>query len=314
MEKIVNHYRYWILFLTLLLASCNNLAVAAPGATATTTPIPSPTITLTPTPSQTPTSTPIPTLTPVPTPAWPVQGPGRIICPILLYHRIDTSPYPSRYYVTPEDFESHMQMLHDWGYTSIPLSLLVQAITQGAPLPPRPVVLTFDDGDISVYTHAWPIMQKFGYTGVIYIVGNRLQADGYMNAEQIRQLADAGWEVGSHSMSHADLTKVHGKDRNTLVWETKQSRLDLEAAIGVPVKTFAYPFGLMDDAVGRAVKNAGYESAVGLGYTAEQWPDMLFYLWRREVKNDYTVDIFRLVMPWSDVTDAATGMSPTPAP
>ncbi len=312
MDRSVSRYWYLNLFFALMLAGCGGQALAAPHVTET------PTLTLTPTASPTwtpsPTATPTPTVTPIPTPTWPVQGPGEIVCPILMYHRIDSPGFDSRYHVRPEDFEWHMQMLHDWGYTSIPISLLVQAITQGAPLPPRPVVLTFDDGDISVYTTAWPIMQKFGFTGVVYIVGNRLQAEGYMNAEQIRELADAGWEVGSHSMSHADLTKVHGKDRNTLVWETKQSRLDLEAAIGVPVRTFAYPYGLMDDAVGRAVHNAGYEAAVGLGYTAEQWPSMLYYLWRREVRGDYTIDIFRSVMPWSDVsgTPAAPAATPTP--
>lgn len=312
----MNRYWYWLLVFSLLLAGCDSLAVAAPGATETATPTPSPTATLTPTPSQTPTATLTPTITPTPTPAWPVQGPGQITCPILMYHRIDSPDFDSRYHVRPEDFEWHMQMLSDWGYTPIPISLLVQAITQGVPLPPRPVVLTFDDGDISVYTTAWPIMQKFGFVGVVYIVGNRLQADGYMNAEQIRALAEAGWEVGSHSMSHADLTKTHGKGRDTLNWETKQSRLDLEAAIGVPVRTFAYPFGVMDDAVGRAVHNAGYEAAVGLGYAAEQWPGMLYYLWRREVRSDYTIDTFRLVMPWSDVSDAltTTPAAPTDTP
>ncbi len=240
--------RYWYLILavTLAMAGCSYEVVAVPE-----TPRPTATFTASSTSTSTPipTATLTPTITPTPTPAWLVQGPGRITCPILLYHRIDTPKQENRYYVTPQDFESHMQMLHDWGYTTIPLSLLVQAITQGAPLPPRPVVLTFDDGDISVYTHAWPIMQKFGFIGVVYIVGNRLQADGYMNAEQIRILAEAGWEVGSHSMSHADLTKAHGKGRNTLTWEVRQSRLYLETALGVPVKTFAYPFGLMDDAV-----------------------------------------------------------------
>lgn len=304
----MSRYWYLIFVLALILSGCGGQFFAAPHVTetptSTLTPTPSPTWTPSPTPTQTPTQT--PTITPSPTPDWPVQGPEHVVCPILLYHRIDTPPYPSRYYVTPQDFESHMQMLKDWGYTTIPLSLLIEALTKGAPLPPRPLVLTFDDGDISVYTNAWPIMQKFGFIGVVYIVGNRLQADGYMNADQIRELTNAGWEVGSHSMSHADLTKAHSKDQNTLTWETKQSRLDLEAAIGVPVRTFAYPFGLMDDAVGRAVKSAGYEAAVGLGYTADQWNTMLYYLWRREIKGDYTIETFRLVMPWSDLSNTAT--------
>ncbi len=306
--------RYWYLNLVfaLMLAGCSGQTLAVPHVTETAASTLTPTTTASPTWTPSPTATPTPTITPTPTPIWLVQGPGRIVCPILMYHHIESPGFNSRYHVRPEDFEWHMQMLHDWGYTTIPISLLVQAITQGAPLPPRPVVLTFDDGNISVYTTAWPIMQKFGFIGVVYIVGNRLQADGYMNADQIRELVDAGWEVGSHSMSHADLTKV--KDRNILMWETRQSRLVLEAAIGVPVRTFAYPYGLMDDAVRRAVRDAGYEAAVGLGYTAEQWPSMLYYLWRREVGGDYTIDIFRSVMPWSDVSETPTAPTTMPNP
>ncbi len=293
------------ILLMVFLTGCGNALIPPVPVTSTLSATIPPTSTATLIPSPTPTATLTPTVTPTPTPAWPVQGPGHVVCPILLYHRIDVPENPSRYFVTPDQFEVQMELLHDWGYTSIPLSLLVKAITQGAPLPPRPMVLTFDDGDISVYNNAWPVMKKYGYTGVVYIVSNRLQVDGYMNAEQIRALADDGWEVGSHSMSHADLTKSHSKDWNSLPSETKQSRLDLEAAIGVPVRTFAYPFGFMDDAVGRAVHNAGYESAVGLGYTADQWPGMLFYLWRREIKGDYTLKTFEVVMPWVGPPDAA---------
>jgi peptidoglycan/xylan/chitin deacetylase (PgdA/CDA1 family) len=85
---------------------------------------------------------------------------------------------------------------------------LIKAITEGADLPPRPLLITFDDGHLNNYTTAFPIMQKYGFTGVLYIVANYMGADQYMNADQIKEMAIAGWEVGSHSISHSDLTSL----------------------------------------------------------------------------------------------------------
>jgi peptidoglycan/xylan/chitin deacetylase (PgdA/CDA1 family) len=240
-----------------------------------------------------PSPTPVLTFTPSP---WPVQGPGAVVCPILLYHRIATPPFPNDYYVTPDAFREQMQALRDWGYTAIPISLLVRAITQGAPLPERPVVITFDDGDISVYTTAFPIMREFGFVGVNYLVGNRLQVEGYMNVAQLQELSAAGWEVGSHSMTHADLRTSHDLD-----WEIRQSRLELEAALGVPVATFAYPYGLGNDneSIVEQVR-ANYVAAVGLGPYLEQNFSRLYYLARRPVLYGWDLERFASFLPWSE--------------
>ncbi|NOY99972.1 MAG: polysaccharide deacetylase family protein [Chloroflexi bacterium] len=293
--------RFFVLLIAaLLLTGC---AAPVPTATPTVTPFP-PTSTATPTQTAAPTLTPAPSFTP--TPSWVAQGPGIVECPILLYHHIAESETGSRYYVSPENFEAQMRALRDWGYTSIPLSLLVAAITEGADLPPRPVIITFDDGDVSVYDNAFPIMQRYGFTGVLYIVSNRLEADGFMNVEQIKEMTAAGWEVGSHSMSHADLTK---RDNDGLYAEVVQSRKDLEAALGVPVASFAYPFGKLSDAAVDYVHFIKYEAAVGLGYTAEQGKGNLFYLQRRPVGWEYDLTRFAAVLPWTgpvDVTETPT--------
>jgi peptidoglycan/xylan/chitin deacetylase (PgdA/CDA1 family) len=287
----------------LILSACGNTALAfSPSAT------PSPTETLVPTDTPTPqstatstaTATPLPTetITPQPT-ATPVtvfQGPGSVICPILLYHRIDTPSVPNEYFTPPDDFRAQMQALKDWGYTPIPIALLVQAITEGAYLPERPVVITFDDGDISVYNNAFPIMQAFGYVGVSYIVSNRLTVDGYMNADQLKEMIAAGWEVGSHSMNHADLTQISS---DLYFQQIDRSRADLEDALGVSVRTFAYPFGLKNEAITEQVREAGYYAAVGLGASVEQGQYNLFYLWRRPVKYDWDVATFGSFLPWN---------------
>ena len=245
----------------LLLSACGNAAEAAPQ--------PTPTATASPTATATATATITPTFTasPSPAPTWVIQGPDTVRVPILLYHRIGISPINSQYYVPPAQFETQMQLLHDWEYTVIPLDLLVKAIKEGASLPPRPVIITFDDGDISVYTTALPIMQAYGYTGVAYIVGNYMGTDGYMSADQIKELVATGWEVGSHSRSHRDLTQL---DPAVQREEIVAAREVLQEQIGVPVDSFAYPFGIINNAAVDFVHFAGYTSAMGLGYTNDQ--------------------------------------------
>src|SRR5919109_1954588 len=208
--------------LTLLLPACGGLNfVVAPTPTITPTwtlsPLPSPTpsqpATLTPifsptyTSAAVPSETPLPTLTLTPTltlePQWIMQGPGEIIVPILLYHHIGFSLKDENiYYVSPATFDEQMSLLYQWGYQTISLELLVRAIKEGALLPPKPVLLTFDDGSETTYTTALPIMQRYKFTGASYIVYNYVGITHHMNIEQIRALYSAGWEIGSHALSH----------------------------------------------------------------------------------------------------------------
>jgi peptidoglycan/xylan/chitin deacetylase (PgdA/CDA1 family) len=305
-------YRYAVLLLTILLAStvmsgCGDMIAAAFAPADTSTP----TLTFTPTQTATLTLTPTPTLTPTstltPTPTWIFQS-GKIVCPILLYHRIDMPPDSksggARYYVTPENFEQQMNALKDWGYNAIPISLLVKAITKGTELPLHPVVITFDDGDVSVFKNAFPIMKRFGFVGVVYIVGNRLEADGFMHPDQIKKLASRGWEVGSHSMTHTDLTFDHEALRHELA----DSKRLLEEKVGVHVDSFAYPFATIDPVTAQKAYEIGYTNAVGVGtfYTNDKY--VLYYLNRLEIRYDYTLEKIASILPWPGAPTA----TPTP--
>ena len=298
-----------ILGTSLLLTACGRDVEAAPEPTETFTPPPSPTITATAT--QTTTSTPTYTVTPIPTTTRLHQGPDAVVVPILLYHRIGESPINSQYYVPPDKFEEQMKLLHDWEYTVIPVETLVKAIQDGADLPPRPVIITFDDGDISVYETAFPTMRKYGLTGVVYIVGNYMGTDGYMSAKQIKELVAEGWEVGSHSRSHRDLTKLEPAVQRV---EIVDARKALQEATDSPVLTFAYPFGLMNPSVGDYAHFAGYIAAMGLGYTNDQGKSNLFWLQRRDVKGEYNIKIFASFLPWQGDPAWVPSDTPTPTP
>src|SRR5687768_12323430 len=144
----------------------------SPTQTATLTPIFFPPTTSTPTPSETPLPTFTITLTPTLEPQWYMQGPGKVIVPILLYHHVARHQSETVYYIPPDAFERQMDLLHEWGYTTISVELMVRAIKEGAELPPKPILLTFDDGSETIYTNALPIMQKYNFTGTTYIVYN----------------------------------------------------------------------------------------------------------------------------------------------
>jgi peptidoglycan/xylan/chitin deacetylase (PgdA/CDA1 family) len=303
-RKIRFMMSHWIKFsLVLIVASlisgcnlANDPAIPTINPTETITQTSIPPTPVPPTETPVPTSTPTATITP--TPVWVFQS-GAITCPILLYHRIADPPVPgslaARYYTSPADFQWQMQALADWGYTTIPISLLVEAILNGTPLPPRPVVISFDDGYASVYENAFPIMQTLGFTGVMYLVWDYMGATGYMDIGQIQSMAAAGWEIGSHSMTHAHLPAVHDQ----VQFEVGESKSRLAADIGVNVETFAFPYGEADPFVFDKVSEYGYRAAVGLGTQFVNDRNTLYYLSRIEVRNGVDLTAFAALLPWS---------------
>jgi peptidoglycan/xylan/chitin deacetylase (PgdA/CDA1 family) len=215
--------------------------------------------------------------------------------PILLYHHVAVSPVNSRYYVRPDRFEDQLKLLHNWEYSPITTSRLVETITRGSLLPPRPILITFDDGNEDNYTTAFPIMQKYGFTGVLYIVADYVDTPGYMTAAQIKEMAAAGWEVGSHSLTHRDLTQNPDAQRGEIV----ESRKKLEAMLGVPILTFAYPFGRLDNSAADYAHFAGYIAAMdATGFTADQGMGNLFALQRCEIKGSDNAKSITRFLPW----------------
>lgn len=267
----------------------HTVETVVPTASVTATPLPP---TPTPTPTNTPSDTPTPTYTPshTPTPTWVYNEPGQVVAPILLYHHIKDERSNSRYTVSIPNFRDQMQALYDNGYTAITISMLLEALIQGRDLPEKPVVITFDDGHQSVYDNAFPIMQDLGFPGVFYIVANRINdVHNFVNVEELQTMIDAGWEIGSHSYTHPDLTRY----RANIAYEIGQSRIDLQNALDVEINTFAYPFGAMDSFVAQKVNDYGYRAGIGLGSSVTHTQGNLFYLQRIEIHGHFTLETFK---------------------
>jgi peptidoglycan/xylan/chitin deacetylase (PgdA/CDA1 family) len=260
----------------------------------TSTLLPTLTQTQSPTWTQTPTSTPTPS--PTPTATWIFTEAGRVVAPILLYHHIADVTPTNRYYVSPANFHEQMKALKDWGFTTITPSYLRQVLVNGGDLPDRPVIISFDDGDMDVYDNAYPIMLEYGFIGAFYIVSSRLGADGYVGIDQLKDMVSKGWEIGSHTINHIDLTQNHDYVRDEML----QSRLDIEDALSVTVTSIAYPYGLVDEYVATKAQEYGYFTGMGLGILTEHTWGTLYYLNRREVHGDMDLDKFAGLLPWSD--------------
>ena len=263
----------------------------------------SPTATITPTstatPTETATATSLPTDTPAPVEVEPIQvdpevvDSGSITVPILLYHHVSDT-LQSQYSVTTDALAEQMEWLHNNGYTTINISDLAGLIREGGSIPGRPVVITFDDGYLDVYQNAFPILNQYGFVATFFIIGETVDTRSNISADQLSELIDNGWEIGSHSMHHTDLTQGIG-------WEEEivSSKYYLENKLGVEIQTFAYPYGETDSSVINYTYNAGYTSAVGLGSSVTHNRSTLYYLSRKEVKSWYTLDFFEDFLPWS---------------
>jgi len=189
-----------------------------------------------------------------PQPDWkPYSGP----VPILEYHVLGPAsadaPYPELY-VTRPDFHRQMDWLEDHGYQAATLETVEQAWYHGGTLPPKPVVLQFDDGYRPDFTYALPELRRHGWPGVL-----NLKAEGSdLYTSNVEAMIDAGWELAAHTIHHLDLTTL---DSEQLEEEVAGSREMLRREYHVPVKDFCYPAGQFNETVIAAVEAAGYTGA-----------------------------------------------------
>lgn len=179
--------------------------------------------------------------------------------PILMYHVIATPPAGqpmSELWVPPKRFRSQMEALRREGYEAVTMDQATNGWREGAPLPEKPIVLTFDDGYLSQSTAAGPVLEELGWVGVLYLTTRNIGPT--IKEGSVRKLMKAGWELGAHTVTHADLTTL---DAAGLQREIDDGRIELQARFGAPVDAFCFPAGKNDETVRAAVKAAGFRTA-----------------------------------------------------
>ena len=190
-------------------------------------------------------------------------GRASIRVPILMYHYIRDNPdardvLGANLSVSPTEFRLQMDWLARSGYHPVDLDDLRAYLLDGRTLPSRPVVISLDDGYSDLYTAAYPVLRAHQFKAVAYIVTGFLGRPTNVTPAQVVDMNANGIEIGSHTVSHADLTKLSGAE---LQRQLDDSKVTLEAILGHPVLDFCYPSGAVNPTVVHAVQTAGYQSA-----------------------------------------------------
>jgi peptidoglycan/xylan/chitin deacetylase (PgdA/CDA1 family) len=186
--------------------------------------------------------------------------PGHAAVPVLMYHVIAPAPAGAPFpalYVPPSEFAAQMQALKDNGWRPVTLDQLRANWASGAKLPAgKPIVITFDNGYHSQYAAALPVLRRLGW-----VADENMQlaglppSQGGLTDSEVKALVDAGWELDTQGISHADLITL---DASELRYQIVTARQIIRRRYHVPVNWFCYPSGQYDAAVIAAVKAAGY--------------------------------------------------------
>jgi peptidoglycan/xylan/chitin deacetylase (PgdA/CDA1 family)/glycosyltransferase involved in cell wall biosynthesis len=198
--------------------------------------------------------------------------------PVLMYHKIPDQPPATKHqiFVTKDNFAKHLAYFKSRALSPITFQDY-QDFASGrrklAEFPRRPIVLTFDDGYTDNYTNLLPLMQQYGYRGVLYLLGDfevrynqwDLAADptepraDIMSEAQKQAFVAAGWEIGAHTLTHPHLASLPAAEA---AHEIAQSKAGLERRLGITVLSFAYPYGDFSAETKALAQQAGFTYAV----------------------------------------------------
>jgi peptidoglycan/xylan/chitin deacetylase (PgdA/CDA1 family) len=204
--------------------------------------------------------------------------------PILMYHLVDQVPprsiEPSTWgwkleiglTTLPSQFDAQMAYLSSIDATSISLQHLADALLYGLPLPPHPFVITFDDGRLSQWTNAVPVLRADGFTAVFFpctqLIGGKVGPQTYMTAAEIQNLATTGFSIEDHTVN--DDTDFFFAGAHTLNLLTNRTKTILQNLTGDPVQFIAYtgvwPWPLSTDGTTREASM--FATLAGYGYLA----------------------------------------------
>lgn len=199
--------------------------------------------------------------------ATPAQMATRATVPVLCYHQLrdwksSDGDYSRRFLVCPlANFTAQLDALAEDGYTAIGPDRYLAHLTTGAPLPAKPVLLSFDDSQGSQVSQGLPRLQERDMTATFFCMTVVLDKPGWMSRTDLRRLGDAGMTVAAHSYDHGRADRYRGADWGR---QLDQPRELLEKAVRRPVEHFAYPYGAWGRQGFGPLRAAGYRTAFQL--------------------------------------------------
>jgi peptidoglycan/xylan/chitin deacetylase (PgdA/CDA1 family) len=218
--------------------------------------------------------------------------------PILMYHTIE--PERSKrvyedekfYNITQENFIDQMNYLRKNGFNTITIADLLKS-ERDDDLPPKPIMLTFDDGHISHYDTVMPILKENRFTGVFFLVSNDIGKEYRVTWDQVKALREWGMEIGSHGVNHDIINKYSFQN---LIIELKASKIELEDTLGEKILAFSIPRGFYSPKISNVARGMGYK----LVFTSFTGNITLYsnpYCLRRLVmRSDYSMNDFKSIV------------------
>jgi peptidoglycan/xylan/chitin deacetylase (PgdA/CDA1 family) len=190
--------------------------------------------------------------------------------PVMMYH--DILPEKLVFFdVTPQEFEQHLQLIQQKGLTPITMDQLVVHLRTGISLPPKPILLTFDDGYQGHYDYVYPLLKKYNYPALFSIytakIGKKMGRSSLTWAQLQEMAKDPLVTIASHSVNHK---VMEGLTPAELAIETQEAKRILEAGLGIPIRYFTYPEGKFDQAAQESVQASGYLAALTMNDAEEQ--------------------------------------------
>lgn len=221
------------------------------------------------------------------------------VAAVFMYHHVSThvaaGPFARALTVTPQEFEGQLRYLHDRGCAAVSVGRLVDDVKSDR-VRGCEVALTFDDGYADALTDAAPLLRRFGDVATFFVTTGYLGDGEHVRHAEVRALALEGMEIGAHTVSHEDLTRMGVRHMRA---EIAESRKTLQALSGQPVDTFAYPGGRYDPQVESEVRRAGFRVALSTdaGYlTAEALTRDMYALPRFRVLRGRGAALLRKVL------------------
>jgi peptidoglycan/xylan/chitin deacetylase (PgdA/CDA1 family)/glycosyltransferase involved in cell wall biosynthesis len=233
--------------------------------------------------------------------------------PVLMYHRVPDAPIATQHrtFVTTKNFAKHLRFFALRGLQSITFSEYLAYAAGDKPLqefPRKPFILTFDDGYRDNYVNMLPLTEKFGFKGVLFLlgdfqanvnfwdIGEDVEANRIMNTEQKKSFVDHGWEIGAHTLTHPHLTQLSDED---VLREVCESRDRIEQELQAKVVTFAYPYGTYDDRIKGLVRQSGFEFGIATDTGGRTIEDDRFAVFRVNMFPDESLfSLYKKTSSW----------------
>ena len=175
-----------------------------------------------------------------------------------MYHEVNDQ-LSNSLYLSVEDFISHLDYFEEAGITPISMQQLYDHWVNEAPIPEKPIVLTFDDGYESMYTTVYPLLKERGWSGTFFCITAARWSENFLTSEMIFEMAANGMEIGSHTKSHSELDTLTGDD----LWhELADSRDALSTLTEKDVNILCYPSGRYNAETRSTAEEVGYICAV----------------------------------------------------